>query len=117
VNLGLSFLYVWNRHRNSHSRIRGMAGCLCVILFALTITHFAKIEAFRTEFNNAVNNAVYNVDDNPDYNPTANSFTIPYLVIQLSVAFDIMLWVDPWQSLHSLSILKSFLDKRLGCEM
>jgi hypothetical protein len=93
VDLGLSFLYVWNRHRNSHNRIRGMAGCLCVILFTLAITHFTKIEAFRTEFYNPVNNAVYNVDNSPDYNPTANSFTVPYLVIQLSVAFDIMLWV------------------------
>jgi hypothetical protein len=70
VDLGLSFLYVWNRHLNRHNRIRGMTGCLSVILFALTIAHFAKIAAFRTDF-----------------------YTIPYSVIQLSVAFDIILWV------------------------
>jgi hypothetical protein len=93
MDLGLSFLYVWNRHLNSHNRIRGMTGSIGVILFALAITHFAKIEAFRTEPYNAVNKMDHNVDDNPDYNPTTNSFTIPYLVIQLSVAFDIILWV------------------------
>jgi hypothetical protein len=93
VDLGLSFLYVWNRHLNSHNRIRSMTGCLGAILFALAITHFAKIEAFRTEFYNAVNNADHNVDDNPDYNLTTDSFTVLYLVIQLSVAFDIILWV------------------------
>jgi hypothetical protein len=92
VDLGLSFLYVWNRHLNSHNRIRGMTGCLGIILFALTITYFAKIEAFRTEFYNVVNNADHKVDDNTAYNVTTDSFTVPYLAIQLSVAFDIILW-------------------------
>jgi phosphoglycerol transferase MdoB-like AlkP superfamily enzyme len=77
VDLGLSFLYVWNRHLNSHNRIRGMTSCLGVILFVLTIAHFAEIEAFRTDFYNAVN----------------ADHKLPYLVIQLSVAFDIILWV------------------------
>jgi hypothetical protein len=93
VDLGLSFLYVWNRYLNSHNRISAMTGCLGVILFALTITYFAKIEAFRTEFYNAVNNADHKVDDNTDYNATTDSFTFPYLAVQLSVAFDIILWV------------------------
>jgi hypothetical protein len=92
VDLGLSFLYVWNRHPKRHNSIRGMTGCIGVVLFALNIIRFAKIEAFRTEVYNAVNNAGHNIDGNPDYDTTIDPFTVPYLVIQLSVVFDIMLW-------------------------
>jgi hypothetical protein len=85
VDLGLSFLYVLNRSPRGHNIIRGMVAGLGVILFALTVSYFGKIEALRTDYYNAV--------DNPFSDSYQEFFTIPYSLIELGAAFDIILWV------------------------
>ncbi len=85
VDLGLSFLYVWNRRLKGHNVIRGATAGLGVLLFALTVGYFAKIEALRTDYYNAVSNS--------DYSSTGGFFSERYSLIQLSVAFDIILWI------------------------
>jgi hypothetical protein len=91
VDLGLSFIHVLNSHQRGHNIVRGVTGGLGVILFALNIGRFAKIEALRTDFYNLIN--FINGDYNSDYSPDDYSFTIPYSVIQLSAAFDIILFI------------------------
>jgi hypothetical protein len=61
VDLGLSFLYVWNRHRKGHNIILGVTAGLCVLLFALSIGEFAKKEAWRTNYYNGASDSGYNL--------------------------------------------------------
>jgi hypothetical protein len=85
VDLGLSFLYVWNCRPKGYNVIRGITAGLGVLLFALTVGYFAKIEALRTDF--------YNAASNSDSSTPTGFFSEPYSLIQLSVAFDIILWI------------------------
>ena len=85
VDLGLSFLYVWNRHRKGHNIILGVTAGLSVLLFALIIGQFAKIEAWRTSYYNGASDSGYNVS--PGY------INFPYSVTQLGSAFSIILWI------------------------
>jgi hypothetical protein len=83
VDLGLSFLYVWNRDRTGHSIVRIVTAGLGVVLFALAIGHFGKLEGVRTEYYNSINDSGSNSLD----------FEIYFTLRKLSAAFDILLWV------------------------
>jgi hypothetical protein len=85
VDLGLSFLYVLNRSPKGHNIIRGMVAGLGVVLFALTVAYFGKMETLRTEYYNAV--------DNSFSDSYGLFFTVPYSLIELGAAFDIILWI------------------------
>jgi hypothetical protein len=85
VDLGLSFLYISNNHQKGHNIIRGMTTGLGVVLFALAVGYFGKIEALLTNYYNAISNS--------DYSSSEGSFSAPYSLIQLSVSFDIILWI------------------------
>jgi hypothetical protein len=85
VDLGLSFLYVWNRHRKGHNIILGVTAGLCVLLFALSIGEFAKKEAWRTNYYNGASDSGYNLS--PGY------INFPYSLFQLGSAFSLILWI------------------------
>jgi hypothetical protein len=85
VDLGLSFLYVWNRHRKGHNIILGVTAGLGVVLFALSIGGFAKKEAWRTTYYNGASDSGYNVS--LDY------IAFPYSIFQLDSAFGFILWI------------------------
>jgi hypothetical protein len=85
VDLGLSFLYVWNRHRKGHNIILGVTAGLGVLLFAMSIGEFAKKEAWRTSYYNGASDSGYSVS--PGY------LVYTYSLLQLSSAFTIILWI------------------------
>jgi len=85
VDLGLSFLYVWNRHRKAHNIILSVTASLGVLLFALIIGDFAKKEAWRTSY--------YNGASDSDYNVSPGYVGFPYSLFQLGSAFIIILWI------------------------
>jgi hypothetical protein len=85
VDLGLSFLYVWNRHRKGHNIILGLTAGLGVLLFVMSIGHFAKSEAWLTNY--------YNGASDSDYNVSPGYLAPPYSLNQLNGAFDIILWI------------------------
>ncbi|KAE9367216.1 hypothetical protein N431DRAFT_385443 [Stipitochalara longipes BDJ] len=85
VDLGLSFLHVLNHSPKGHNIIRGVVAGFGVALFALAVAYFGKIEALRTDYYNAVENSSY--EDYPEF------FSVPYSLVELGAAFDILLWI------------------------
>jgi hypothetical protein len=46
VDLGLSFLYIWNRDRKGHSIVLGVTALLGFALFAIAVAQFAEFELY-----------------------------------------------------------------------
>lgn len=85
VELGLSFLYVLSRSSKGHNIVRGLVAGLGVVLFALTLAFFGKLEALRTDYYNAVNDPTLYLDE--------PFFFEPYYLIRIGASFDILLWI------------------------
>jgi hypothetical protein len=84
VALGLSFIYVSNRHPTGHNTIRGLIAGLCV----------SPLRRDRRAFweNRSLTHRLYNAI-NSDFSSSQDFLDEPYLIIQLTAAFDIILWI------------------------
>jgi hypothetical protein len=83
VDLGLSFLYIWQRTRTHHNMVLGAAAAVSFVLFILALAYFGKSEAAWTAQFQAVKNSTYDSSDR----------AVWHLLGKLGSSYRILQWI------------------------